>query len=113
MTNEVDAYLTESWYEVVKTRPLGMKVYIVNRVRLFRLTDSGAAYEDRDEMFRFLRLKTAESAAEGLAGGSWTAEGPIMAAFAAGMTAETFRDPDLTQNPQELVETPNGSIHDD
>ncbi len=89
MLHEVTATLVRCRYEVIRSRSFPIRLYRVYRVKTFGL-DEGGLYEGREGVYWFLRLKNAEIAASGLASGSWTADGPIMASFKAYDNSEAF-----------------------
>lgn len=64
-------------YEVIQRNWL---VYLVQEVQTVRAT-AAPDMECRSTIRWFLKLDKAEDCAEGLAEGTWTKEGPIMASF--------------------------------
>lgn len=52
-------------------------IYVVQEIRSSRQD----GYEYRSQVRWFFKLKIAEACAQGLAEGTWTEEGPIMASF--------------------------------
>jgi hypothetical protein len=77
MARPHDAAGTTYRYEVIQRNWL---VYLVQEVQTVRAT-AAPAMEFRSTVRWFLKLDKAEECAKGLAEGTWTQEGPIMASF--------------------------------